>query len=808
MKSMLSTFTVLLMIFAGCGSKQPPADLETGIVSIYVSPDLEVKEGIKNDFYELLASVATIKKVSQPTKVGINILHQDDVEEVGSLGNQDFYFDMNESMALLVSSGHRDSAHRAMYYLLQQLGFEFLWYSDAWTIKPEAIAFSEKKARYVTPEINSIYYGGTGGLNPYNEQQNMARRYQLRNFWRTGDYSPVGHSLSTFYKSKKAEIQALHDRGIIIFHDIDKKRKNLNLDEPKTFDLLESFFLEEIKAKPHLNQFSLAPFDGIGTGGTLPKTIPQITNAGEKQWWWISEVGRRIQQKHPDILLKVNAYGDGKFNAAVPPFSLPSNIMVQLVPDAFQDAYSTRTEMYNAWKQKGEQDGFDLFFYRGYLNITQWSKGGLPQLNQKRHVNQFVDDIKTMDLAGLSLESTHFVIMAPHFYVLSNTLTGYSNKTVDELYNEFYQLAFPKSRNHIEPLFTQWFSGNFNGEYELPEAYKRLHSAYYESDAADDEKARILELIIYLEYLHKYYKAKTAKTIESAVALESFALEVSDYGALQTKAIVFYDYGNVKPYGYRKSPLFKDKTKMQALRNKTLSHKEIENLFLAGKEVYSKTVAPVNFEFDVEKTRPVKQMSTYKMKLYRRGMNFILHTTQAETLKFTIESPKPSFELLITDSKNNEMVRQFSFADVNDKDLIEVPIESHKTYDISFKHALFVSFSTASSVIHQKISPRPGTKWNRYYLYVPKGADEIIYQGKLNDNIKFSYLNDSGNYITVTPKEIYHQTYSIPTQKFNNDGTVKYNARGTVWKINHINEKWDILNFKKVTSPFPFEYRE
>ena len=63
----------------------------------------------------------------------------------------------------------------------------------------------------------------------------------------------------------------------------------------------------------------------------------------------------------------------------------------------------------------------------------------------QKDVKGMAKDVSEMDLVGVKMESTYFIVMAPHLYIMSNIWTGYSQKTIEELYSEWFLVAFPES---------------------------------------------------------------------------------------------------------------------------------------------------------------------------------------------------------------------------------------------------------------------------------------------------------------------------------------------------------------------------
>lgn len=785
---------LIVLLLVSCKASMRQANFEKELF-VYVGPQVDYSEEVLQDFIEQLEKLHTVKLVSNHSeKVDISFSHiKNGLFQRIDLGNQDFYINAKDNIEI-ATNGHPHGFQRAVYYLLKKFGYSFLWHGEHWVSEPESLLELGIKDTIIRPKINSTFYGGTGGFNPYNYQGELIREYQRRNFWRIGDYSPASHTLANFYKNNKAQIDAFHKRGVVVYNDIgNKKPKDLNFDEPATLQILIEHFRELLKSNPQQTLISVSPPDGIGSKETLPKSIPQITNVGEKHWWWIKQVAEIIAKEFPDVLVMVNAYGNGLYHAKKPSFDLPKNLVVQIVPDAFQDAYDTRQEMYEDWKTVS-----DKIFYRGYINITQWSKGGLPDVDLEKDIYGMATEISKLDLVGVSMESTYFIIMAPHFYVLSNLWTGYSDNTIDELYDEWFESAFPVTHQHIENIFIRWGNDGFHGETDIAFMLEELNKALQSVDQNSAEMERIMDLMIYSHYLVLYYQAKKTKSVHSARTLEDYAKYMNQRGALQTKAVYYYDYGKVKPYGYggyEKHAVGKSDP-LKGINNNR-SDKEIRKKvlqdFTNDLDQYKVKYSSLNKSIDIKQFEPAELKLSQYHKLYRGTFDYQFYPEDNTTV--IIETSEENAIQVFKNGKEyiSENGSRIEF-DAKTNNLYKVEMTSNGFLSIKSNIPLAIEYLSKSA--HNGY----GFDKNSWYMWVPEDAEEIVWKGKsvLNKrtgkgNEFFKIQNDQGEWVRLDfTKKIGIDTYLTPTK------TKDYNIRGKCIQIHNWVSKWEIINFEPI----------
>ena len=774
--------------------------------SVYIDSDLNADQTIIDDFFLQLRKVQRIKQISKPSEHAIHFVHQSNINNsIENLGNQEFYIQADSSKIFIVCSGHPDSFQRATYFLLKQFGYYFLWHSENWTIAPEKLNPYLTKGKIIRPKINSLYYFGTGSAHPYTFQKELIARYQRRNFWNAGDYSPVGHAMSGFYKNNKKQIDDLHQQGYIIYNDIDSKHpKDWNFDEPKTLELILNRYRNEIEKNPDITSIDVSPPDGIGKEETLPETIELINHPGEKHWWWIREVALMIQREYPHVRVNVNAYGDGKYHVQPPSFSLPENIMVSIVPDAFQRAYESRQEMYDAWRAVTDQ-----IYYRGYINITQWSEGGLPQLNLKKDMYRMAREIGEMNLLGISMESTYFIVMAPHLFVLSNLWSGYSDKTIDQLYNEWFTVAFPDSHHHMKNMIFRWHEEDFQGETELPFTLRDLNNAY-KAATTEEEKARIREYMIYAHYLVLYYQSKNSDSAEKAKQVEDYAKWMNQTGVLQTRAVYDYDYGNIKPYrggGWdryfskeKKSKWYKG---IDNNRSENTIQQRVLREFEQDFENYPVEFQHLGFKADEQRMIPANISARKEShNLYRYTFKFRFTPTQTTDLTVSTTAKNE-----YTVWKNNKIILQDSLNTTDlrvEKDSVyEFHISTNGIIDIEYSQPLAIRYLSPTS--HNG----HGFRKNSWYLWVPEDADQIVWKGNTVERQTskpkrefFEYKAGEEWKRLDFQRKIGFDTFSTPTV------TDDYDLRGSVIRVHTWRWNWDILNFERIISKHPFVLEE
>lgn len=801
-KIYLFVFILLLATIFSCKAQKP---FKT---SIY-SPEIESVE-----LRQALEDVKTLL-IAKTQSIDVELKHKDEAEfQINLTDNEpNFYIESDQNKLRIYGTDNDLSYINGIYYYLDRLGFRFLNYSDRWIYRPRKVEHPSIRGKIIRRKVENLGYFGTGGLGLDKEMATTVKRYQLRNGW-TSKVGGVPHMFEYFYKQNKAYI----DRNPTILTDYEGRKKDPNLDNPLTMPLVKKWIRDKIIKDPQKYQYhiSVSPADGLSSKTIkLPSSMPFIQTINEKNIWIANEVAEYLGQELSewDGYVTYNVYGNGEGSVTPPDFKLHPKVWLQFFPYAFQRDYKTDQELFIDWNRIHFKQKKSI---SDYWNITQWSEG-LPQSDLYSLVKTRLPLWLNQNFDGIKMESTYFsAVTAPHFYVTSQYLKGYNQKSIDDLYAEFYQLSFGNGAKDIEIMYKRW-SANFTGECELPYALKNLNNAYSKAQKVE-ERNRIVELMAYVHWMRLHYETKKNPTELNALKLERYAKKIRSLAVVQSYTVWRYNYGNIKPYKFGESPDEWD----EYLSDETFSILKPYILSNFRKDVKD---YPVTYSFSM--FRKSDNRVTLKKSLVDQDHREVLDATYLSsktTYSFTPErSEVYIFQWVAKNLRDKVVVNQgqkgerIFYASSIGKNRTEVNVNSSKTYTISFipdkKSNIQYILPDKTTFFYEEGRFASSNARNTWYFYVPKDVKEILIKPFVKDGYTVTkgkmsalFMPVGNNFQLVEPKrvngkyeQLYEGVYKIP---------VPSDKAGRVWKLKMRVDKWKILNFEPILSKTKFSFVE
>lgn len=685
-----------------------------------------------------------------------------------------------------------DSYQNAYYYLLYKLGYRFLGFNDDWIIKPTSYyKLDNINEGVVSRDINSIIVGFTGGTSL---DKIEFKKYEKRNFL-SFNYAGARHDFSRtiFYRKNKNYI----DKSNIQNPNNPILYKNIipNLDNPLTLPLIKKWALERVDSGLYPKGFSISPADGIGDGTQTkynPASISEITNLYEIGWYVATEIAKYIKEVRPRYKGKIimNAYGDGLYNVQPPKFTIPDNMSIMLIPYAFQKVYMTDWEMFDDWRQKQKKENFAIQVY-DYWSPTVWTGNGLPYQNLYENIKNRVKVWEKYPIENLNIESTGFTaITAPYYYVFGHYNQNITNSSFDELFDEYFNLAYKDVAPIIKSIYLQDFSPRLSKD-KLDSIIKKISKAY--SINKDKKVAnRIQDLMSYVVYLHYYFVNKENKSLETYEKLVSVVEKNYRCGFFQYTTVLNTNYGDIKPSKkYKLQPRKLNFKKNKAIVNEftKVAALNTDNI-INSKDTKASRIDLRNFK--------VFAGSKYTFKPYTARQNiFSFMSKFDQKLVFNFKAKKFSKIRIVSD----DIDKIFQF-DINET-RFEYDIKKNKKYTIYINHR-FESFTLPETTLFviEKHRRKLLHSDMKYFFYVPSDVTEIIYDSKDKD-ARFQFgetlmypKGDNGKYIKIGyPEDLGNGLfkYYIPPE-----------YRGRVWKTNQQHDSFKILNFNTIKTKQEF----
>lgn len=364
----------------------------------------------------------------------------------------DFYID-----GVTIYAKNDRAGADAKQLLLREAGYNWYNFTGGYTYTPKAVP-SLKQA--FTARIQNREFAGTGGWGSFTQSASDFWTYRQKAGW-TYDFADPGHMFDGFQSKFAKEIAA--DPGIMC------APYRLNLDNPKTLELIKVWVREIMQKNPA--NIGAGPADGAGMDNDCaPKNIRELNGIpaaqarGEKAWWVANEIAKQIEKEFPNskTVVDMYAYGDGPYNARPPHFKLNKRMYIRIIPYAFQTAFATPKEMYDAWKKKADKEGFTVGGIYDYWNITQWSEGLIHRVPIER-----VENWINWGLSSVNIESTTSFWTAMWLWI-ANQRMSYSQKTIPELYTEYIQNNYGKDSAVVRKLFDFWQQNGLTNRAHLP----------------------------------------------------------------------------------------------------------------------------------------------------------------------------------------------------------------------------------------------------------------------------------------------------------------------------------------------------
>jgi len=478
MKRLLALF--FFGFFSIIGFSQKSKTIYSNQVNI--EKGLEYDLDVINDYIKIIESY-TAKSVTLGTLTkgsGVNFIHVNNSKisksfrnRINDNGSVDFYIDGNDRYVNVYVANDLQVT-RGIYYVLNKIGFEFLAPhtpdQDFWTYKPSKPSIV-KESKLVEFHIPKVKYSGTGGIGGNIEAYNVQKEtFILKHPKRLhlNLSKTEGHSFHTFYSDNSDTIDYYHkNKNIIILNDYDSiPKKDINEESIEAIqiaiDWIEEKFLKRSVPVGKKNPatgidnslqktfiIGLSPSDGIGSlQGTEGSGVYGVTNTITKYMYIANQVAHHLNNKY-DIFknewkIQYYAYGDGTGVASAPGknvfvnpktgagLPLEDNFLITLIPYAFQEDYKSFEEMSNDWLDKHPNYEYAVY---DYWNITPWSKGGLPEENLLKEVDK-IDVWKQFGMQSAHIESTHFILTAPFFWIASKKIQSQNiSNCVEEFVN-------------------------------------------------------------------------------------------------------------------------------------------------------------------------------------------------------------------------------------------------------------------------------------------------------------------------------------------------------------------------------------
>lgn len=395
----------------------------------------------------------------------------------------------------------------SLYSYLEILGYRFYGPEDHWTYIP-VLDINKDIDTLIQSTFLLRQFNPTFSVGPRNND-NFAKARQLYSRWmdRLRNVNNLklkaGHYGSEFNRRYKNQIN----------QNPDWRSKDQNGDphpwsnELKlcytNLDVIELYkkdakrrLLEMIRTQPPPYFVNMEPPDG----GNFCQCEQCPDSVSDQVYGLANEIAIFLKKINPDANVWLIAYNE---HSPPPSFELAGNILIGIVPYAFQNNYSP-AEFTSIWENK-----VDKLFLRDYLAIPLWNfdepswQSGLTFLDRIKH-------LKNNGYIGYNFESTaSFLAVGWPMYLISQE--AWTDIDYEKELKLFQSRMFSTSGLDLESLI-DYFADTKNSSYYLGNLKQLIETA--KSNCSDEgELERINDFETYFDYivLRNEYKQRSGE---------------------------------------------------------------------------------------------------------------------------------------------------------------------------------------------------------------------------------------------------------------------------------------------------------
>lgn len=451
-----------------------------------------------------------------------NILPAAESAKLAKGSIEDFYM-KGDTKRLFIVANHPIGLSRGIYSYLDKLGFKWYFPGDDWEYIPkikESILIIDK---YFSPSFELRDFFGTGGLFRVMSIDKDEMVKKNWNDWKRrnrmgGAVELSGHYWEVFNIANKTELQKHPEylaeiKGKRVVYKPDSKLCISNKELQTLFvnDRIKYLQQQLEQRKWDSEKILLAVDPSDGGGHCECENCKKMGSVSDRVFSLANLVAKAARSVSKRAYVNLYAYNE---HAAPPAINLESNVLVQIIPYAFQNI-GTPVEMINRWKQKTS----NLFIY-DYYGLADWHSD-LPLTGRWSNA-ELIKKLKywkEIKLNGFLLESSYSIGSAGMGLYLMSRIGWDISESTDKITQEYYTKMFGAGGETVKKYYED-INNNFKGVADIPFLYATLSKAEELEKQNPEVKDRLLKLQAYIHYTVLYYQWKAAKGDQIVKALE------------------------------------------------------------------------------------------------------------------------------------------------------------------------------------------------------------------------------------------------------------------------------------------------
>jgi len=712
-------------------------------------------------------------------------------------GNSEGFVLSGNSERLLIVASHPSGLSKGIYTYLDWLGVKWYFPGERWEKLVSKTSINYPFTTYSVPSFIYRNFFGTGGIRSVTpidpsgkimkEWEDWKRRNRMGSEFDIGghygevfnvgnqnlleqnpQYLALVNGKRVWNVSAKWCVSNAGFRKAFIEDRVSELRKSLNL-----------------KTYPY-NQVVLSVDPSDGGGDCECDNCKKLGTVSDRYYFLANEVAKAFKKISPRASVSLMAYNT---HAAPPSFALMPNVVVMIVPYAFQN-FGTPQQFIEAWTRRHT----NLLMY-DYYCMPDWHYD-VPS-PRKTSWDILVNRIrywKQKKIKGFLLESAYGTGLAgPGLYLAARL--GWDNQAkVEEIRKEFYNDMFGTAAGEMGRYF-QFLNTDYVDESSL--AYLRFLLTSAKNKVSGEQSKRITDIQAYVHYLSLYYQWQSAKEkVKAWEELVQYAWQIYPTGIIHSTRIADLFFYQLK----ENDPLIKDWNIVEPFGKKlknihTINEKQVEDLTAQDMKkspllegfTYTKTKATTY------SLKPEKKINSAEERMIL-GVNFpgtFVKASAAGRINFSIrmndESAPPSPVLItLIDTTSTQIAYSKSFEiDHRVKD-ISIAVSKAKTYQLKLEYRpwLWLKFPIDQWAAFKEIPTY--SVMNTLWFYVPPTINFVYFS---NSEIEQPVFKNSESKIIQPEKVNEHYMYRL-----------KNNSKGEWWSIS--SSQYKFLQFYSVPDLF------
>lgn len=425
---------------------------------------------------------------------------------------EDFYLIGDRSQVFIIAN-HPLGLSRGIYTYLDRLGLRWYFPGNIWEHIPKVRDIGFRQRIFGSPEFSLRDFFGTGGLFPV-PSINMDEEVKMHwEDWKRrnrfgGSVRLGGHYWESFNLRHEKELRAHPEylaeiKGKRVPWHVSSKFCISNKNLVKLFVSDRVTALKSQLANSRYNSEKIIiPVDPSDGGGHCEcKDCIAMGSVSDRVFYLANVVAREFRKISQRAYVNLYAYNE---HAAPPSGPLESNVLVQIIPYAFQNV-GTPEEMISLWKAKSSQ----LYLY-DYYGIPDWHYE--TPLSGRWSTDKLISKIrywKSKGIRGVLFESSNGIGTTGLGLYLAGRMTWDMKESPEEILDGYYRTMFgggsASMKNYYEKI-----NSNFREIADVPYLYKLLDRVQDESAGSKIIEDRVNLFRAYVHYVALYYNYKAS----------------------------------------------------------------------------------------------------------------------------------------------------------------------------------------------------------------------------------------------------------------------------------------------------------